>query len=389
MRTLGILGGGQLSKLLSLKAQILGINTFVLSESPDDPAAQENPFWIQGNPRKAKELCPFLKQVNLLTFESEFFSANSIQKALRNLKEKKVYIAPSLKALSLIQDRWTQKRLLSHYQIPTADYLKLELKLDAKEKLYRIWKKLGPFVLKTRMGGYDGYGTFPVKRREQIKSLKLSSSRFIAEKFVSFQRELAILAARNKRGQVVFFPLVESFQKDSRCLWVKGPEKHEKLNGLKKQIQFFLKGLNYEGLIAFELFDTGDKLIVNELAPRVHNSGHYSLEALNQDQFTTHLKAIQNEPLESPGVLHKGFAMYNLLGEGYTKSIFKKTKTHSVYLNGGLNKFMPFKYKGVSLYWYGKKMSRKGRKMGHINTTASSGKQALKKLFKARSWFKV
>ena len=390
MKTIGILGGGQLSKLLSLKAKNLGIKAFVLSESPEDPAAQGNSFWIQGNPKKTTDLQYFLKRVNLLTFESEFFSANSIQKAIKGLKGREIYTAPSLEVLSLLQDRWTQKTLLSKYQLPTADYCKLDLKSGAREKLFEVWKTLGPFVLKSRTGGYDGYGTFLIKRKTQIKNLKLPSKLFIAEKFIPFQRELAILAARNKKGQIVFFPLVESFQKDSKCLWVKGPEEHKKLKDLKKQIRLFLDSLLYEGLIAFELFDTEDKLLINELAPRVHNSGHYSLDALDQDQFTVHLKAIQNKALKSPQALKKGFAMYNLLGGGYSKPIFKKNKTSApLYLKANSTKSMPLTYKGIHLYWYGKKISRKGRKMGHINTTSSSANQALKKLFKARSWFKL
>ena len=389
MKTLGILGGGQLSKLLSLKAQKLGFKTFVLSESPEDPAAQGNPFWILGNPAHAKDLQAFLKKVDLLTFESEFFPAKFIQQALKNRGKKGLGIAPSLKVFSLFQDRWTQKKLLSKYQLPTADYWKWDLKLDKKEKLFQLWEKLGSFVLKSRTGGYDGYGTFLIKKREHINGLKLSSEKFIAEQFIPFQRELAILAARNKQGQIVFFPLVESFQKDSRCLWIKGPEKHKKLNVLKRKICFFLNDLAYEGLIAFELFDTGEDLLINELAPRVHNSGHYSLEALDQDQFTAHLKAVQGQALNSPKLLKPGFAMYNLLGEGSKEPVFKKNQNSHLRLKDIINKPTPLKYKGFSLYWYGKTISRKGRKMGHLSATASSANQALKKLLKVRSYFKV
>ena len=213
MKSLGILGGGQLSKLLSLKAQALGIKTFVLSASEQDPAAQKNPFWIKGDPAKQKDLNSFFKLVDIVTFESEFFSANQIKKTLQNLKDKKPYISPSLRVLSLIQDRWTQKQLLSQYEINTADFLKINLKNSAKKKLTQLWEKLGPFVLKTRTGGYDGYGTFEIKRKSQIKNIKLSSHSFIAEKFIPFKRELALISARNKQAQIIHFPLVESFQK--------------------------------------------------------------------------------------------------------------------------------------------------------------------------------
>ena len=370
MKSIGILGGGQLSRLLSLRAKTQGIPVFVLSPSKKDPAAQQNPLWIKGDPKKQKDLKKFFQLVDIISFESDFISANKIQKALQSLGNNKPHIAPSLKNLSLIQDRYTQKKLLSQYKITTADFIKLTLNISIQKKLLSLLEKWGPFVLKTRKGGYDGYGTFQIKRKSQIKKLALSSHSFIAEKFIPFKRELAFLAARNKKGQVIFFPLVESFQKNSKCLWVKGPVLHKKFPALKQKVKKFLNGISYEGLIAFELFDIGERLIVNELAPRVHNSGHYSLDALSEDQFITHLKAIRNNSLSPPKKFQKGFAMLNLLGEGYKKP---KLKTK----------------KGISVWWYGKTISHKGRKMGHINTTNRSAPKALETLLKHRSSFKV
>lgn len=398
MKSLGILGGGQLSKLLSSRAKDLSIKVFVLSAKKEDPAAQNNPFWIKGDPNKQKDLNHFIRLVDVITFESEFFPAKQIQKSLQNLKNKKVYIAPSLKNLSLIQDRWTQKKLLTQYKIKTADFVKWSSK-NSKE-LLNLWEELGPFVLKCRQGGYDGYGTFIVKRKSQIKNLKLPSQHFIAEQFIPFKRELALLSARNKKNQIVFFPLVESFQKDSRCLWVKGPSSHKKLGSLKKQIKNFLSGIDYQGVMAFELFDTGDDLIVNELAPRVHNSGHHSLDSLSEDQFSIHLKAIMNLPLKKPKV-KAPFAMLNLLGEGYSKAFLKNKKSISPFKDSKSNKIKQKYYlkelstfplllkKDISLWWYGKTISRKGRKMGHINTTAHSSKKALNKLLEIRDLIKV
>lgn len=389
MKSIGILGGGQLSRLLSWKAKNLPVKLFVLSPSDQDPSAQNNPYWIKGDPHKAKDIRLFLNQLDILSFESEFFSAKSIQKILQSVKSPKPYIAPSLKLLDLIQDRWEQKNLLFKYKINTADFLKINLKsVDSTEQLLKLWKKLGPFVLKTRTGGYDGYGVFVVKKKSQIQKVKSTSRFFIAEKFIPFKRELAILSARNTKGQVVFFPLVESFQKNSICLWVKGPVYHKSLSGLKKQIIEFLNQIDYCGLIAFELFDTGDDLIVNELSPRVHNSGHYSLNALSEDQFTVHLKAIMNWNLKKIQSLEKGFAMMNLLGEGAKNPFFKTEKAEKYYLNE-FSKF-PFKLKkDIYFWWYGKSVSRKGRKMGHLNSIGKSADTALNKLLKVRSYFKL
>ena len=351
----------------------------------------EIPLWIKGNPDRQKDLKSFFKLVDIVTFESEFFPAQQIKQALQNLRGKRPYIAPSLKSLSLIQDRWTQKKLLSQYKINTADFLKINLKNPTQKQLLNLWEKLGPFVLKARTGGYDGYGTFVIKRKFQIKNKSFPSKPFIAEKFIPFKRELALLTARNKKGQVVFFPLVESFQKNSRCLWVKGPTNHKKLNSLKTQIKQILQGIDYQGMIAFELFDTGENLIVNELAPRVHNSGHYSLDTLNEDQFTIHLKAIMNRPLAKPKNTAKGFAMLNLLGEGFKKPFLtnKQNQRSYFYLEESFEKPMLKINKGIKFWWYGKAISRKGRKMGHLNATGSSAEKALNKLLKARSLFKV
>lgn len=372
MNSLGILGGGQLARFLALKAQDLKIKSFVLSPCKQDPAVPVCSVWIKGDPFCLKDLSRFLPLVQVVTFESEFFPAKRIQKLVLSLeKGKRPLVAPSLKALSLLQDRRTQKKLLLQHNIPTADFVSLNRPPDLP-KLRELWEHFeGPFVLKKALGGYDGKGTFVVKSRPRMGQLKLSRGAFIAEKFVPFQRELAVLAVRRARGQMVFFPLVESFQKEFRCLWVKGPIcADKKWQRLKMGIKKLLEALAYQGVMAFELFDTGTKWLVNETAPRVHNSGHYSLDALSEDQFTAHIKAIFNQPLKSPRLFSKGFAMLNLLGEGVKRSVLPQKKA-------------------VQLYWYEKSVSHKGRKMGHLNSLASSPDLALRRLLKARPFFKA
>lgn len=419
LKTIGILGAGQLARMLAIKAEALGMPLLVLSKNPQDPAAQlPSAQWIQGDLYQPKDLTSFLKQIDILSFESEFIPALYIQSIIKKLKSKHPVIAPSLKALSLIQDRYHQKKLISKYQLQTSPFVKWQLsnqttelqstknkeakksttktqatKLQAtknqpeklrstkkqidfsNQKLLQLFKKLGPFVLKTRMGGYDGYGTFVFKNQKDCDSTLLfqaSSLNFIAEKWIPFKRELALIAVRNKKGQIVFTPLIESYQKDSRCFWVKGPVKHKKLSALKIKIKKLLEGLNYQGALAFELFDTGDQLIINELAPRVHNSGHYSLDALTEDQFTLHLKGISNLPLKTPQPLSKAFAMLNLLG--FTTNQADKEKIQWSKATA--------KHKDISCWWYEKTESRLGRKMGHINTCDSSMTKALSKLLK-------
>jgi 5-(carboxyamino)imidazole ribonucleotide synthase len=166
--------------------------------------------------------------------------------------------------------------------------------------------------------------------------------------------------ARSREGQSVRYPLVESFQTDSRCDWVKGPLRTDRHLRFLNKIQKALNALEYVGVIAFELFETrlGD-LLVNEIAPRVHNSSHYSLNGFTEDQFSMHVKAVTGRELVVPQCFSGGFAMKNLIGSG-CKAISLKTK------------------KPVHVHWYGKHENRKGRKMGHINALASNANAALK-----------
>ena len=382
MKSIGILGGGQLALFLSLSSKNSQVKTWVLSPSEEDPASQNKPFWIKGDPKSLTDLKAFLSGKDILSFESEFFPADKIEQALKN---KSLPIsAPSLKNLKNIQDRLYQKKMLKKQQFQTADFIPLDFKnkLDFHKRLLELWNEWGAFILKSRTGGYDGRGTYPIKKKSQIKQ-PLPKTSFIAEKWIPFKRELAILSARNKRGQIIFFPLVESFQKNSTCLWVKGPVQHQKLKKLKTQIKNFLTSIDYQGVIAFELFDTSAGLIVNELAPRVHNTGHYSLDALTEDQFTIHLKAISNQTLKTPRLKSKAFAMLNLLGKGSQSPFFKQKSLFDKAFQNQLTK------QKISLYWYGKKTSRMGRKMGHLNSLGSSGKSALYKLLKLKAFFKV
>ena len=280
-KNLGILGGGQLAQMLALRAYPLGLRPFVLSPSREDPAAQVTPFWHRGNPLKAADIARLLKKVDVLTFESEFVPADQVKKALVGLPSPPL-IAPSLKNISLLQDRLSQKKLFQKHCLMTADFI------PANKPLRDLLKLWGPFVLKTRTGGYDGYGTFFIRNEND----PLPTTPCIAEKHIAFKRELALTVIRNKKGETVFLPLVETRQKQARCLWVCGPVSHKRLRKLQKQITLFLQKTAWQGAITFELFDTGEELLINEAAPRVHNSAHHSLNSLTEDQFTLHLKGI-------------------------------------------------------------------------------------------------
>lgn len=366
---IGILGGGQLARMLCLKAHEAGWEPHVLSPSPEDPAAQVTAFWHKGFIDNRTDLSHFFKNVDIVTFESEFCDVSVIQSVAR--ENKKVTVAPSLQAIGILQDRLSQKESLIKCGLPTSRFFEVSSYQDL-QKLYSQFPK--GCVLKRRRFGYDGYGTFVLKSKKDLQKLNPDvfelPGGFIVEEHIPFKRELAIMGFRNASGDLVTFPLSETYQENARCLWVKGPISHNKAFFLKKKLKKYMESLNYVGAMALELFDTGNDLIVNEVAPRVHNSGHYSLDGLTIDQFALHLRSIVGIPLKTPKLLQGGYAMYNLLGQ--SKKAPKLSFSSEAHL-----------------HWYGKKENRPGRKMGHINHVSSDPDKSLKILKKSAKEFQL
>ena len=351
---LGILGGGQLARMMALRCHEIGIKPYILSTHPQDPAPQVTSYFVQGNPKIKRDLKIFLKKVDLAVFENEFIDPTVLHTASIATDTP---IHPQPKIMHLLQDRLNQKNLLKKYKIPTARFIDLQSSKQI-EDLTRAFPK--GFVLKKRNQGYDGYGTLIVKNIEKDNTAKefiYNNPQLIAEELISFKKELAIILVRNRKEQIVEFPLVETHQEEARCLWVKGPCRHQKKDSLVKKLKNMLNQISYDGVIAFELFDTTQGLLVNEIAPRVHNSGHYSMDALSEDQFTLHIKAVLNMDISPPKILSGGFAMLNLLGQQKPSQWFPPAET--------------------KLHWYGKIQSWPGRKMGHLNSLNSSSTKAL------------
>lgn len=363
---LGLLGGGQLARMLALSAAPYGIQSQVFAKDSLEPAAQVTPFVYTGSPDDKVALKAFLSQCDVVTFESEFLNASLLTELCQETQTP-VYPSPSL--MGELQDRLTQKQLLFKHKIPTAPYVKVHSWSDWPAAVALS----SSLVLKQRRFGYDGYGTFFVKAHlteAQWNDLQAKSAYgFIAEAKINFKRELALLLARDRHGRVIDFPLVESKQTQARCDWVMGPVKHPKEATLRKSLHLFLKKINYVGVMAFELFDTGKELLVNEIAPRVHNSGHYSINALTLSQFQAHVLAVAGFQLPKPRVISP-FAMTNLLGQSSNSPLW--------------NKDWFYKNPTAQLHWYGKRENRLGRKMGHINTIDKTSSLALRQAILAR-----
>lgn len=354
---IGILGGGQLARMLAQEAADLQLDVRILSSHADDPAAQVAAHWTEGSVEKKDDLKNFFKTVDIVTFESEFISPEIVRESAAGLKVK---FRPSLQAVSTLRHRETQKQALVDAKIPTSPFIAPK---NSSELIEFFEKMKRGIVLKKKLFGYDGFGTFIIRERAELDQflLKHSVDEYIAEERILFRRELAISLARDTKGQVQFFPIVEWKARNNQCWWVKGPIVSARAQKLKKDLKKFASHIDYCGLLTFELFETSAGLLINEVAPRVHNSAHHSIDSMSLNQFQAHLVAVSGRSLKAPSV-RRPFAMVNLVGskQGLASEPKVKPSTSSY------------------VHWYGKKESRPGRKMGHVTVLAKTADAALK-----------
>ncbi|RKS13224.1 5-(carboxyamino)imidazole ribonucleotide synthase [Flavobacterium sp. 120] len=349
---LGILGGGQLGKMLLFDTRKFDIQTYILDPSDEAPCKIACNKFFKGDLMDFETVYNFGKKVDVLTFEIELVNLEALVK----LEEEGVKVFPSPKTLKLIQNKGIQKDFYTQHTIPTANYKRFEnLKslivdiLDSKTKL--------PFVWKCTEFGYDGNG---VKVIRQISDLdNLANVECIAEEMVPFKNELAVIVCRNPSGEIKTYPVVEmEFHPEANQVeYVICPARiddkvAEKARAIALNVS---EKFNHVGLLAVEMFQTeDDEILVNEVAPRPHNSGHYSIEASYTSQFENHLRAILNLPLGNTDSKVAGI-MVNLSGEeGYSGDV--------VYEN--IEKILG--WNGVTPHIYGKKQTRPFRKMGHV-----------------------
>ncbi|MDZ4083051.1 MAG: 5-(carboxyamino)imidazole ribonucleotide synthase [Bdellovibrionales bacterium] len=379
MKPIGILGGGQLARMLVLEAYARGLPTTVLSQNPMDPAAQVANDWIEGSPDRVEDVVKLLKRCSAVTFESEFYLASILEAAA---KATGVAIWPKPQTMDLLRDRLSQKRLFDQHKLATAPWLSVSTKSEAESAFLKFG---GAVVFKARTGGYDGYGTTVVRNERELKSFvaeiekQTGSPGFIGERLIPFERELAMILARDQSGNIIEFPLVESKQVDSRCLWVAGPAgvaKKSKASNekMKLRLKKFLKSVDYVGAMGVEFFEVDGEILINEIAPRVHNTGHYTQAAMSFNQFTAHLFAVGGLKLEKPVLRAPNFAMWNLLGS---------TKPLSTYLTPWLQELPEKPVIQTTVHWYGKHETRPGRKLGHINLLATAKSVSQSALLKA------
>ena len=350
--TLGILGGGQLGKMLLTETRKFDITTKVLDPSPDAPCRIACNTFVQGNLTDFNTVYNFGKDVEVLTIEIE----NVNVEALEKLQTEGVKVYPSPQTIKNIQNKATQKQFYATHGIPTAPFQVFQNTESLKKAINEQQLTL-PFVWKSACFGYDGNG---VKIVRQLTDLNLlPNDQCIAESLVPFKKELAVIVARNAKGQVRTYPVVEmEFHPEANQVeYVLCPARIEEAVAQKARTIAIQVAQAFEvvGLLAVELFQTkNNEILVNEVAPRPHNSGHYSIEAAYTNQFEQHLRAILNLPLGSTESKVAG-VMVNLVGaEGYQGKV--------VYEN--IEQIMAME--GVTPHIYGKKETRPFRKMGHV-----------------------
>lgn len=373
--TLGILGGGQLGKMMLYETRKFDIKTNVLDPSADAPCRIACDNFTQGDLLDYDTVYHFGKKVDVLTFEIENVNIEALEQL--EAEGKKVY--PSPKTLRNIQNKGTQKQFYKEHKIPTAPFKVFQDKNTLNEAIVR--KEFHyPFVWKSCTGGYDGKGVSIIRDAEDI--IPLPDVECIAEKLIPFKNELAVIVARNPKGEVKTYPVVEmEFHPEANQVeYVICPARiddtvAEKARDIATKVS---ETFEHVGLLAVELFQTeDDDIIVNEVAPRPHNSGHQTIEASYTNQFEQHIRAILDLPLGKTDSKAGGI-MVNLVGaEGHTGPV--------VYKN--IEEIMAME--GVTPHIYGKKETRPFRKMGHVTIVNEDLSEARKIAEKVKKTIQV
>jgi len=373
--TLGILGGGQLGKMMLYETRKFDITTHVLDPSSEAPCHIACDYFEQGNLMDFDTVYNFGKKVDVLTFEIEGVNIEALEK----LESEGVKVFPSAKTLRNIQDKGVQKQFYKTHRIPTSPFVVFQNKNELNDALIR--KELNyPFVWKSCTGGYDGKGVSIVRGVEDL--IPLAEGSCIAEKLIPFKNELAVIVARNPSGEVRTYPVVEmEFHPEANQVeYVICPARiddavaHKARTVATKVSEAF----EHVGLLAVEMFQTSDdEILVNEVAPRPHNSGHYSIEASYTNQFEQQIRAILDLPLGNTDSKVGGI-MVNLVGaEGHEGNVHYQNMEQIMAMNG------------VTPHVYGKKQTRPFRKMGHVTVVNEDLAEARKIAEEVKKTIKV
>lgn len=372
---IGIIGGGQLGKMIAQEAKRMSFEVIILDPSEDCPASSLSDELILADFKNEFAIRKLAKKSDVVTYEIEL--ANS--KALKGLESQRYPVYPSPETLRIIQNKFRQKSFLMHNNIivPKFDLVRSE------ECLRNLCTEYGlPAMLKACEDSYDGRGNFLISSKNKIyQALEFfHGKQCMLEKFIPFIKEISIMVARNSHGQIVSFPVSENIHKNNVLDMTIVPARISKKVGLKakKMAEKTIGALKGSGIFGIEMFVTNNEdVILNEIAPRPHNSGHYSIEACSISQFEHHIRAILDLPLSKPRLLTPA-VMVNILGsEGHI----------GTYKIKGIKQLLAIP--GVKLHIYGKKISKPRRKLGHITVTAKNLLEAMSTAERAKKTIRV
>jgi len=348
-KRLGIIGGGQLGMMITEAAKNLSENISkitVLDPTENCPAAQAGAKQIVGDFKDELAILKLAEQSDIITYEIESGNTDVLSKL-------KAEIEPSPFTLGIIQDKLSQKTFLSENRLPVSQFYEITSLIDLREKI----NELGlPVLLKLRRDAYDGRGNFKITSEDEIEKAyqHFDGKSLMIEKFVNFKMEVSVIAARNTKGDIVTYPLVENIHENNILKTTIAPARvsDDMINNAGEIAKKTMEVLSGAGVFGIEMFiDEDDRILINEIAPRVHNSGHHTLQSCKTSQFEQHLRAILGMNLGSTDLIHKTI-MCNILGP-----------------DGFEGKYKPVELEkdGVYLKMYGKSVSKPQRKLGHFN----------------------
>lgn len=364
-QTIGIIGGGQLGKMMTLSAKAMGFRVVVLDPTPNCPCGQVADEQIVGTYNDIHAIQELAKRSDVITYEFENIDADCLEWLTNN-----AYVPQGTEILRITQNRILEKAAIQKAGAPVAPYHVIE----KQENLVPAFKDLGfPAVLKTATGGYDGKGQVVIQSKEDIdKALPLiKHGPCVLEQWVPFQKEISVIIVKNLNGETAVLPIAENIHKNNILHMTIAPARINK--DIKEKAIYAAKqiaaSLHLVGTLAVEMFLTNNnKIYINELAPRPHNSGHYSIEACVTSQFEQHIRAICNWPLGSMEIV-KPAVMVNILGQ-HVEPLTSNIKN----------------YKNWKIHLYGKDEVKHNRKMGHITCLSDNHDQALSEIQRFNIW---
>jgi 5-(carboxyamino)imidazole ribonucleotide synthase len=371
----GIIGGGQLGKMIAHEARRMSLKVIVLDPMKGCPASIIADEQIVADFKDEHAIMRLAEKSDVITYEIEL--ANST--ALRELEARTYPVRPAPETLHIVQNKFRQKSFLRQHKIDVADFDRVR----SEDHLCQLCDNFGfPVMLKACENSYDGRGNFLITSREQVREAfnYFSRNELMVEKFVPFTKEISIMIARNPSGEVASFPVAENIHKNGildTSIVPAGINQEVELKA-KSMAEMTMEVLKGAGIFGIEMFVTKEGgVLINEIAPRPHNSGHYTNEACSVSQFEQHLRAVLDLPLSKPELLCPA-VMINILGS---------EQSSGSYAIKGLRRLLSVP--GVKLYVYGKKTSKPGRKLGHITATGRTVEEALMRATNARTRFEL